>query len=256
MTWFDTHCHLEMPPMAGRGAEVMATARREGIEHVLAVAYDRASLPAVIALRTLPGVVIALGQHPWVADEGLTRDELAALLQQSGAVAVGEIGLDLRHSQAPPRERQIAQLTWQLELAVELDLPVSLHARGAFEETFALLGRFRGRLRGAVHAFSRGKELAERFVAMGLHVAFGGALTQERARAAHEAAQVVPLDRLLVETDAPSIAVERVPGRDVEPRHTATVGQALARARGLAADEMARITTDNARRLFLSRSTS
>jgi TatD DNase family protein len=251
MVWFDTHCHLDMGALGGRAGEAVAEARAEGVEHVLAVAYDRASLLAVPRLAALPGVVVALGQHPWVAHEELGRDELATLIKNSGAVAVGEIGLDFRYDKAPPRERQLAQLTWQLELAVDLGLPVSLHVRGAFDDLLALLGRFRPHLRGAVHAFSRGAALAERFVAMGLHIAFGGAVTQESARAAHEAAQTVPLDRLLVETDAPAIAVHGCPAEEVGPRHAAQVGRALATLRGLAPDQLARISTDNARRLFL-----
>lgn len=224
MTWFDTHCHLDMGALASRSAEAMASARAEGVEHVLAVAYDRASLDVVPRLGELPGVLVALGQHPWVASEALTRDELSTRIAGCAAVAVGEIGLDFKKEDAPPRERQIAQLTWQLELAVDLGLPVSLHVRGAFDDMFEVLARFRPHLRGAVHAFSRGAALAERFVSLGLHVALGGAVTQERARAAHEAARAVPLDRLLVETDAPAIAVGRCPGEAVEPRHVAEVG--------------------------------
>jgi TatD DNase family protein len=250
MTWFDTHCHLDMGALSTRAAEVMATARARGVEHVLAVAYDRASLDAVPRLAELPGVHVALGQHPWVAHEALNRDQLAALLASSGAVAIGEIGLDYRFEKAPARDRQIAQLTWQLELAVDLGLPVSLHVRGAFDDMLAVLARFRPQLRGAVHAFSRGAALAERFLSMGLDIAFGGAVTQENAHAAHEAARIVPLDRLLVETDAPAIAVRGCPAEKVEPCHVVEVGQALAGLRGLALDELARITTDNARRLF------
>lgn len=251
MPWFDTHCHLDMGALAQRSSQAMSAARASGVEQVLAVAYDRASLSSLPPLAALPGVVLALGQHPWVAHEALGRDELAAMLAASGAVAVGEVGLDTRMKEAPPLERQLAQLTWQLELAVDLGLPISLHVRGAFDEIFALLARFRPRLRGAVHAFSRGRALAERFVAMGLHVAFGGAVTQERAHAAHEAACAVPLERMLVETDAPAIAVRGCPAEQVEPAHVVQVGQALALLRGLPVEDIARITTTNARGLFL-----
>jgi TatD DNase family protein len=252
MGWFDTHCHLDTPPLGGRAPQVMDDARTAGVERVLAVAYDRASLASLADLRCLPGVVIAAGQHPWVAHEDLERNELADQLSRLGAVAVGEIGLDFRYDKAPSRERQIAQFTWQLELAVDLNLPVSLHVRGAFDEMLTLLKRFHPRLRGAVHAFSRGPDLARRFCALGLHIAFGGTLTQSRAHAAHEAARAVPLDRLLVETDAPAIAVQPVPAQAVEPRHVALVGQTLARLRGESVESMARATTENARELFLA----
>jgi TatD DNase family protein len=251
MTWFDTHCHLDMGALAARPAEVVARARTEGVEHVLAVAYNRASLAVVSGLAGLPGVSCALGQHPWVADEELGRDELASQLVSSKAVAVGEIGLDFRFEKAPPRDRQIAQLVWQLELALDLNLPVSLHVRGAFDEMLHILGRFRPRLRGVVHAFSRAPALAQRFVELGLHIAFGGTITQESAHAAHAAAKVVPLDRLVVETDAPAIALRGCPAAEVEPRHAVHVGRALAELRGLAVEEVARITTGNACRLFL-----
>ncbi len=250
MTWFDTHCHLDMGALGGRPAEVMAAARDAGVQHVLAVAYDRRSLAVVPGLATLPGVAVALGQHPWVAQEPLTREELGGLLLGSHAVAVGEVGLDSRAPNAPSLDRQRAQLVWQLELAVDLGLPVSLHVRGAFEEMLTVLARFSPRLRGAVHAFSRSPALAERFVALGLHVAFGGAVTQPNAHAAHAAARVVPLQRLLVETDAPAVAVRGLPAENVEPCHVPEVGRALAALRGLAVDEVARITTDNARSLF------
>jgi TatD DNase family protein len=252
MTWFDTHCHLDMGALAARPMEVVAAARAEGVQHVLAVAYNRASLAVVSGLAQIPGVLCALGQHPWVAGEELTRDELAAQLTSSKAVAIGEIGLDFRFENAPPRDRQVFQLVWQLELAVDLNLPVCLHVRGAFDEMLEILGRFRPRLRGVVHAFSRAPALAERFVSLGLHVAFGGTITQESAHAAHAAARVVPLDRLLIETDAPAIAVRGCPAAEVEPRHAAQVGHALAALRGLAPEEVARITTGNACRLFLA----
>jgi TatD DNase family protein len=248
MAWFDTHCHLDTPPLGQRAAQVMQDALAVGVERVLAVAYDRASLASLAELRRLPGVLIAAGQHPWVAHEELSHDDLVAHL--SGAVAVGEIGLDFRTDKAPPRERQMAQLTWQLELAVDLNLPVSLHVRGAFDEMFGLLKRFHPHLRGVVHAFSRGPDLALRFCALGLHIAFGGALTQSRAHAAHEAARAVPLDRLLVETDAPAIAVHPIPAQHVEPRHVVQVGEALAQLRGESVDRIARASTDNACELF------
>ena len=250
MVWFDTHCHLDTPPLGDRAPAVVDAARAAGVERILAVATDRASLAKLAGLRGLPGVLIAAGQHPWVAHEDLSRDELAAHLRALGAVAVGEIGLDFRHENAAPRERQVAQLTWQLELAVDLDLPVSLHVRGAFDEALALLRRFHPRLRGAVHAFSRGADLARRFWGLGLHIAFGGAITQSRARLAHEAAPAVPLDRLQVETDPPAIAVHPTPAQAVEPRHAVFVGQALARLRGQSPECLALATTQNAHRLF------
>jgi TatD DNase family protein len=250
MRWIDTHCHLDMGPLRPKAGEAMLRARAAGVETVLAVGYDQASLTTVPALRALPGVAIALGQHPWVAGEALDRDTLAGLLRAHGAVAVGEIGLDFKYHDAPARERQLAQFTLQCELAADLDLPVCLHVRGAIDETLATLARFAPRLRGVVHAFSRGQAVAERFVRLGLHLGFGGAVTQDNARAAREAAAWVPSDRLVLETDAPAIAVRGIPAEAVEPQHVVEVGHALAKLRGVAPPTLAALTTENARHLF------
>jgi len=250
MCWFDTHCHLDMGPLQAQAGQAMSRAREAGVETVLAVAYDAASLIKVPALQALPGVAIALGQHPWVASEPLDRDTLAGLIQQHGAVAVGEIGLDFKYGDAPNRERQLAQFTMQLELAVDLDLPICLHMRGAVDECLATVARFTPRLRGVVHAFSRGQAVAERFVALGLHLGFGGAVTMDNAKSAHAAARWVPPDRLVLETDAPAIAVGGIPAEAVEPKHVVEVGHALAKLRGVAPEEIAARTTHNARQLF------
>jgi TatD DNase family protein len=250
MRWFDTHCHLDMGPLRSRPGEVMAQARAAGVETVLAVAYDHASLTSVPALKALPGVAIALGQHPWVAGEDLDRETLAGLLRAHGAIAVGEIGLDFKYHDAPGRERQLAQFTMQCELAMDLDLPVCLHVRGAVDECLATLGRFAPRLRGVVHAFSRGQAVAERFVRLGLCLGFGGAVTMDNARSAREAAAWAPPDRLMLETDAPAIAVRGIPAEAVEPKHVVEVGHALAKLRGVAPHALAATTTENARHLF------
>jgi TatD DNase family protein len=187
--------------------------------------------------------------HPWVTAEPLDVDRLAALLRDTRAVAVGEIGLDFVIDGAD-RVRQLAVLRTQLALAVELELPVILHCRGAFEELHAALRPFAPRLRGLLHAFSKGPELARRFTAAGLHIAFGGALTRPRAERARRSAQLVPRDRLLLETDAPSIGLEGIEPSRVEPCHVATIAESLARLRGEPLADIARATTDNARALF------
>lgn len=250
MELIDTHCHLSEPPMVSRLDEVLARAREAGVVGVVAVSYDVASWAAVAEAARRPGVVAAYGLHPWVAAAGVDRDELARALDRPGVVAVGEVGLDFDIERAD-RGRQEEALRLQLELAAERDLPVVLHCRGAFEALLDVLDDLGPRRpRGVVHAWSRSPELARRFVDLGYHFGLAGTITNPKARRARACAAELPLDRLVVETDAPSIGLDGVVSDEVEPRHVRDVAEALAQLRGVDLAAIARSTTENARRLF------
>jgi len=252
MELVDTHCHLYDGALGRDPDAALARARAAGVAHVVVPAYDLASWKAVRDLATRPGVHGALGLHPWVAHEPLAAASLRDELRASGAVAVGEIGLDALVAGADlALQRRV--LATQLAVAAAQGLPVILHCRGAFEELIALLrdhgcGRD-GVPGGIVHAFSRGPELAARFLELGLHLAFGGAVTRATSRA-RRAAAITPAERLLVETDAPAIGLAGVEPRDVEPRHARDVALALAALRGETPERVAEVTTANARALF------
>jgi TatD DNase family protein len=246
----DTHCHLTMEPLWSDLDGVLARAAERGVTDVVVPAFDLASWPRVASLAGHKGVHVAFGLHPWACDEELDRAALDRVLDDHGAVAVGEIGLDFAIDGAD-RERQLEILRAQLDVAVSWDLPVLLHCRGAFEELLALLAEYRPvGLRGVLHAFSRGPELALRFAGAGLAVAFGGAITRPRAERARRAAAALPLDRILLETDAPSIGLEGVPPERAEPGHVRDVVEVLAGLRCVPIDEVAERTTENARRLL------
>jgi TatD DNase family protein len=244
---WDTHCHLTFPPLAAARDAVLSRARAAGVTAVVVPSYDVASWVDVAALRGARDVRIAFGVHPWAAGDALPEARLEEAL--AGAAAVGEIGLDFGIDGAD-RARQVALLEAQLDAAIARDLPVLLHCRGAFEELLEILRRRQGRVRGVIHAFSRGPALAMRFVDLGLHVAFGGAITRTAARRARESAAAVPPERLLLETDAPSIGLDGVLPEATEPRHVRDIARALAAIREIDEEEIAMITTENARRLF------
>ena len=147
------------------------------------------------------------------------------------------------------RDVQLTVLRRQLAVAVELDLPVLLHCRGAFEDLLAIVHELTPRLRGVIHAFSRGPELAQRFIDAGFYVALGGAVTRPGARV-RAAVKALPLDRVLLETDAPSIGLDNVPPEHVEPHHVADVAAAVAALRETDLETVARVTTANAEMLF------
>ncbi len=246
----DTHCHLDVEPLGGDVAGVLDRARRAGVTRVVLPAYDTASWLRIQTLAAAHAGVVypALGLHPWVAHERLDLAELAAGLRACDAVAIGEVGLDGKVD-APPLSTQIPVLERQLELARDLGLPVILHCRGAFDELAAILQRFDGSVRGVLHAYCRGPDLAGRFLRLGLHLGLGGAVTRPRA-AARETAATVPLERVVLETDAPSIGLEGIPARQAEPRHVADIAATVAALRGVDPAAVAAATSAAAARLF------
>ena len=251
MQLIDTHCHLDCEPLSLAVPAVLARARQAGVGAVVAPAYDAASwLPLQALAAAWPQQVHpALGLHPWAAAEPLDLDDLAAGLRECAAVAVGEIGLDSKID-GPPLSVQIPVLERQLELARDLDLPVILHCRGAFAELATILQRFDPPLRGVLHAFSRSLELAQQFSGLGLHLGIGGAVTRPQAGKVRAAVAALPLDRLLLETDAPSIGLHGVEAAATEPRHVREVAAAIAALRGLSVASVAETTTRSAAELF------
>ena len=242
----DAHCHpYHDPDPAG----ALARARDVGVGAFIVPCYDGASWDAVdLLVAEHPDVHPAYGLHPWVAHEPLDLSALATLLRRPGTVAVGEIGLDFKLD-TPGRAVQIAVFRDQLALARETGLPVVLHVRGAFEELLEIL-ESDGCPSGVVHAFSRGPELATRFLGLGLHLGLGGAITQPSARRPRRSAVVAPLERIVLETDAPSLGLDGIPAGESEPAHVVQVARALAALRGLDVETVARITTRTARELF------
>ena len=254
MRFVDTHCHLySLPP--GEGPAALARAAARGVTRVVVPAYDQASWAQLPALAALPGVFVAYGIHPWVADRSdpnQIRNSMAHAIEAATypPVAVGEIGLDAKLGAAgPDLPTQLAVLRPQLELAVDLGLPAILHCRGAFAELLTEVARFDGHLRGVLHAWSRGPELAARFTQAGLALGLGGAVTRANARVRRAAASL-PLDRFVLETDAPSIGLEGVPPAETEPHHTADIAAALAELCGEPLETIAEVTTSHACRLF------
>ncbi len=256
MNLTDTHCHLNMPPLSNDIDSVLARADARDVTRIIVPAYDEAAWPEVEALSGRPNVFASFGLHPWVANEVIPRGSLADFqkrlatqLTGFSTVAIGEIGLDTKVEQCALPE-QLPVLEAQLALAVDLDLPVILHCRGAFEELLTAVNQHGGKLTGVLHAYSRGPELAERFIAAGLHIAFGGAVTRDRAKRVRSAAVRLPLDKIVLETDAPSIGLDGVLPEDTEPRHVRDLAQAVADIRDESIETIAEVTTANACRLF------
>lgn len=250
MEIIDTHCHLSFDPLAGDLDGVLHRAEAAGVSKIVVPAYDLDSWPVIGEIANRNDVFAAFGLHPWKAQEELNLDVLSSFLTGPKVVAVGEIGLDFKVDGGFDGEQQLSVFQAQVGLACDLGLPVILHCRGAFQEMLGVLGHFAPALRGVVHAYSRGPEIAQQFLDLGLFIAFGGAVTRPNARRAHRSALAVPSDRILTETDAPSIGLDGVDAEHAEPRHVLDVVLALAKLRGKQPEQVAAQTTANANDLF------
>jgi TatD DNase family protein len=249
----DTHAHLDMPEFAADVDAVVARARAAGLVHVVSVSIDLPSLRRNLEIAAVhPGFVsVTAGVHPH--DAGTVPDadwdELARLAADPRVVAVGEAGLDYFRDRAP-RARQQELFARHIALARRLGKPLVVHSREAAADTFALLQRERAAEPGGVlHCFSGTREDAARALDLGFQISIAGPLTYPKSRLPEVAASV-PIERMVVETDAPYLAPQSRRGRRNEPAFAAETAAALAAVKGLAPRDVERITTRNACALF------
>jgi len=247
----DTHAHLCDEAFDLDRDEVITGFREQGVSKAIEIACDPAGFDKAADLADRhEGIYLAFGIHPEYASEWADKDIsfLREYLKHPRCVALGEIGLDY-YWEPYDKDAQIKLFRRQLDMAMELDMPVSMHVREGYGDAVDILGDYPG-LKGVMHCFSGSAEIAERCVKMGLYVAFGGALTFKNNKKAPAAAAVVPLDRLLIETDCPYMAPEPHRGKRCNPAMTAITCDKLAAIKGIDPTEMERIAWDNAARLF------
>ena len=227
---------------------MVADARAAGVERIITVGTELAHSRAAIAVaRALGGVWATAGVHPHEAKDGI--DGLAELLVEPEVVAVGECGLDYHYDHSP-RDVQRAVFAAQIRLANERRLPLVIHTREAWDDTFAALEAEGVPARTVFHCFSGSAEEAQRALDMGAFLSFAGVVTFPSADDIREAVRRCPLDRLLVETDAPYLAPVPHRGKPNRPSLVTVVGTAVAAAKGLAPEVVAEATWENAETLF------
>lgn len=247
--WADSHVHLFS---LEEGADTpLDRARAAGIDHFVCVGTDLETSQACVELAvTHPDVAAVVGLHPHEAIHlPAQREGIEALATHPAVVGVGEAGFDLYYEHSPKAEQEEA-FRWQVALAHATDRTLVIHTRDAWPDTFRVLEAEGVPARTVLHCFTGGPAEAERALALGCHLSFSGIITFKNAQDLRDAAALAPLDRVLVETDAPYLAPVPHRGRANEPGYVSLVGEALAAAMGRDPDEVAAATRATTRRLL------
>jgi TatD DNase family protein len=250
----DSHCHLEFPDFAAEQQAVIDRARAAGIGHFLTISTRVHRFDEIAAIAEAhDDVSCSLGTHPHSAEEeaDITAARLVALARHPKVVGIGETGLDYYYDNSP-RELQQEAFRRHIRAALELKMPLIVHTRDAEDDTMRILreeGQGTG-LTGVLHCFSSSPQLAEDAIDFGFHISFSGIVTFKKSDELRETARNVPLERMLVETDAPFLAPVPKRGQRNEPAFVVHTAAMLAELHGLAPEALAEHTTANFFRLF------
>ncbi|MFZ6754353.1 TatD family hydrolase [Undibacterium sp. Dicai25W] len=254
--YVDSHCHINFPELAGRMPEILQKMEDNGVSHALCVSVDLPDFPQVLALaEQYPHIYASVGVHPdYEETPEPSAEQLVELAQHPKIIAIGETGLDYF--------RLKGDLEWQRERfrqhirASRISRkPLIIHTRAASEDTIRIMqeegaGIEKGGVAGVMHCFTESLEVAQAAVAMGFYISFSGILTFKSAKDLQAVAKVLPLDRILIETDSPYLAPAPHRGKMNEPGFVRHVGEFLADIKGISVNEVQKITTENFFNLF------
>lgn len=253
MVLVDTHAHLDMEDLRRQLPEVLKRARDNGICAIVTIGIDYdSSREALEIARENPMVYATIGVHPHNAKD-LKKDDfikIKELANERKVVAYGEIGLDF-FKNFSPKDIQLKVFEEQLDLVEELGLPVVIHERNAQDEVYSILKSRNSKLnRGIIHCFSGNVDVARKFIELGFLISIPGIVTFKKAETLRQVVKEIPLDSILLETDAPFLAPEPYRGKTNEPSYILWTAKAVANLRGISLDELAHITTENAKKIF------
>jgi TatD DNase family protein len=250
----DSHCHLDYPEFAAEFDDVLTRARAAGVGHFLTIGTELASFPRVLATaERSPDIHCTVGVHPHEAQKEPLRspDDLLRAAQHPKVVAFGETGLDFYYNHSP-RAEQMSDFRIHIAAAREAKLPLVVHTRDAEDETIAILREEfeAGAFAGVIHCFTGTAELAKAAVELGFFISVSGIATFKKADELRAVIKQVPLENLLVETDAPYLAPLPHRGKRNEPSFVVHTAAMLAELKGIGSSELASRTTANFFRLF------
>jgi len=245
----DTHCHIHEADYPLVADDVLKRARQAGVEKMICVGTSETSSSDAIEFAVNhDGIYASIGVHPHEAKDGWARIGELAAKKSEKLVAVGEIGLDYFYTHSP-RDMQIKALESQIQTALDYNLPIIFHVREAFDDFWPVFDNFHG-IRGELHSFTDTQTNLDKGFERGLYVGVNGISTFTKDRAQQELFRTIPLERMVLETDAPFLTPAPMRGKINEPGFVEVIAAHHAAIRGLQKEEIAQITTANASKLF------
>ena len=250
---FDTHTHLNVKHFEKDEAEVVQRALDAGVTQMGVIGFDEETIAKAIELsETYKGIHPVIGWNP--TEAGSYTDAVEAnlinLIQKHKIAIMGEMGLDY-HWMEDPKDVQQEVFRRQIRVAKELNIPITVHNRDSTEDVYRILKEEHIEdVGGIMHSFNLDPEWMKRFLDLNMHISFSGVLTFKKALEVKESARLVPLDKMLIETDAPYLSPQPYRGKRNEPSYVRYVAEEFATLRDMSFEEIAKITTDNANRLF------
>ena len=249
---FDTHAHYDDEAFDDDREKLLERMQNRGVEYIVNVGASMSSCKSTIGLvRRFPYVYGALGVHPDEVSE-LTEEDyqwLKKSIYKPKIVAVGEIGLDYHWNDN--KEQQIEWFEKQMDIAREAELPIIIHSRDAANDTYEVMKANKAdEIGGVIHCFSYTKEMAEKFLDMGFYLGIGGVVTFKNSKKLREVVEYMPMDRMVIETDCPYLAPHPFRGKLNEPANVVYIAQEIAKLKNMEIEDVARITTFNAKRMF------
>lgn len=249
----DTHAHLNDEKFISDQDEVIKRAKQQGLTSIINIGYNRETILQTIDLiNKYEFIYAAIGWHPNDAHEMREADLafIEELSKHQKVLAIGEIGLDYYWDFAP-KEVQKKVFKQQINLAKRVDLPIIIHDRDAHQDILTILKEENAvKVGGIMHSFSGSLEMARECIEMGFYISFSGPITFKNAKKPKEVAANIPLERILIETDCPYLTPEPYRGKRNEPAYVKYIAEKIAELRGLAVEEIIKITNENAKRIF------
>ena len=248
---FDSHAHLDDRKFDSDRHETIAALNKSGISYFVNIGADiKSSESSVELAEKYDFIYAAVGVHPYDAETVTDQliEKLRTMAQNKKVVAIGESGLDYHYEDAD-KEVQKKAFIKHIELANELDMPIIVHNRDSHKDMMDILRQYRPK-NAIIHCYSGSAEMAKELIKMGYYISFSGTVTFKNAKKVQEAVCEVPLDKLLAETDSPYLCPEPERGKRNDPSKMRYTVEKLAEIKGVTFEEMARITTDNAKRVY------
>jgi TatD DNase family protein len=247
----DTHCHLDFPEFDADRAEVINRAKVAGVEYIVNVGSSiEGSRRSVTLAQKYPGVYAVIGIHPHESDSAneAAKQEIKELSGKEKVAAIGESGLDYYRNFSKP-ENQKPLFIFHIKLAKEKNLPLVIHSRQAETDTLSIV-KDNMPFKGVVHCFSGDGKFLKNCLDFGFYISFTCNITYKKAENLRAVVKLTPLDRMMLETDAPYLSPEGFRGKRNEPMQVSLLAQEIARLKGVSVAEISRVTTDNAKVFF------